>query len=197
MGPANPAGFEHVGGICKTFTQQGGKIIQEIWPPLGTQDFKPFLAQIKSEADVVMAFFAGGDALRFVQQYEEVGLKGKIALIAKGDLVSEHLLTQQGKAADGIASVLHWCFLLDTPENVQFKVSLHQEVWAAAQPVCRTGVRYRNGNCGGAEKDQRTSQRQGIRECHAIPGIEGPSGAPKIRRIRLADPETTTSAKFK
>ena len=123
MGPANPAGFEHVGGICKTFAQQGGKIIQEIWPPLGTQDFKPFLAQIKSEADVVMAFFAGGDALRFVQQYEEVGLKGKIALICKGDLVSEHLLTEQSEAADGIGSVLHWCFLLDTPENVQFKAA--------------------------------------------------------------------------
>ncbi|MGO9120819.1 MAG: ABC transporter substrate-binding protein [Desulfomonilaceae bacterium] len=123
MGPANPAGFEHVGGICKTFAQQGGKIIQEIWPPLGTQDFKPFLAQIKSEADVVMAFFAGGDALRFVQQYEEVGLKGKVALIAKGDLVSEHLLAQEGGAADGIVSVLHWCFLLDTPENVEFKAA--------------------------------------------------------------------------
>ncbi len=123
MGPANPAGYEQVGGICRTFTQKGGKIIQEIWPPLGTQDFKPFLAQIKSEADAVMVFFSGGDALRFVQQYEEAGLKGKVALIAKGDLVSEHLLTQEGPAADGIASVLHWCLLLDTPENLQFKAS--------------------------------------------------------------------------
>jgi branched-chain amino acid transport system substrate-binding protein len=121
MGPANPAGLEQVGGICRTFTQKGGKIVQEIWPPLGTQDFKPFLSQIKSEADVVMAFFSGGDALRFVQQYQEVGLKGKVDLIAKGDLVSEHLLPQQGKAAEGIASVLHWSLLLDTPENVRFK----------------------------------------------------------------------------
>jgi len=121
MGPANPAGLEQVGGICRTFTQKGGKIIQEIWPPLGTQDFKPFLGQIKGEADVVMVFFSGGDALRFVEQYQEVGLKKKVALIAKGDLVSEHLLAQQGTAADGIVSVLHWCFLLDTPENAQFK----------------------------------------------------------------------------
>ena len=123
MGPANPAGYEQVGGICRTFTQKGGKIIQEIWSPLGTQDFKPFLAQIKGEADAVMVFFSGGDALRFVQQYQEAGLKGKVAIIAKGDLVSEHLLTQQGTASDGIASVLHWCLLLDTPENVQFKAS--------------------------------------------------------------------------
>ncbi len=139
MGPANPAGYEQVGGMCRTFTQQGGKIVQEIWTPLGTQDFRPFLAQIKPDADVVMVFFSGGDALRFVQQYEEVGLKGKIALIAKGDLVSEHLLPEEGKAADGIASVLFWCFLLDTPENVQFKTAFTKKYGRAPSQFAEQG----------------------------------------------------------
>jgi branched-chain amino acid transport system substrate-binding protein len=121
IGPANPGGLEHVGGMCKTFTQQGGKVIQEIWPPLGTQDFRPFLAQVKNDADVLMVFFSGGDAIRFVQQYEEVGLKGKIPIITKGNLVTESLLPQQGKAAEGIISSLHWCLLLDTPENANFR----------------------------------------------------------------------------
>ena len=31
------------------------------------------------------------------------------------------MLNEQGAAADGIASVLHWCLLLDTPENNDFK----------------------------------------------------------------------------
>lgn len=127
MGPANPAGWEQVGGICRIFTKLGGKVIQEIWSPLGTQDFKPYLAKIKPEADVVMVFFAGGDALRFVRQYEEVGLKGKIPLIGKGDLVSEQLLPKQGNAADGIVSVLHWSLLVDTPENTQFKSSYEKK----------------------------------------------------------------------
>jgi branched-chain amino acid transport system substrate-binding protein len=121
MGPDNPAGYEQVGGICRTFTKHGGKVVQEIWTRLGTQDFKPFLDQVSREADVVMVFYAGGDALRFVKQFEEAGLKGKIALIGKGDLVSEPVLNEQGAAADGIASVLHWCLLLDTPENNDFK----------------------------------------------------------------------------
>jgi branched-chain amino acid transport system substrate-binding protein len=139
IGPANPAGWEQVGGICRTFTQLGGKIIQEIWPPLGTQDFKPFLAQINPDADVVMTFFAGGDALRFVQQYADSGLKGKIALIGKGDLVGEHLLTQQGPAADGIISVLHWCFLLDTPENAQFKAAFAKKYGRAPSQFAEQG----------------------------------------------------------
>ena len=123
MGASNPAGYEHVGGICRTFTNVGGKIVQEIWPPLGTQDFKPFLAQVRQDADVIMAFFAGGDALRFVQQYAESGLKGKIAVVGKGFLVDENVLAKEGNAADGIVTESHWSLLLDNPENVQFKAA--------------------------------------------------------------------------
>jgi len=123
MGASNPAGFEQVGGICRTFTKMGGKIIQEIWPPLGTQDFKPFFTQINPDADLIMVFFAGGDALRFVQQYAESGLKGKIAVVGKGFLVDENVLSKEGKAADGIVTESHWSLLLDNPENVQFKTA--------------------------------------------------------------------------
>lgn len=127
FGPSNPAGYEHVGGMCRTFKQLGGKIIQEIWPPLGTQDFKPFLAQINPDADVVLAFFAGGDAGRFVQQYAESGLKGKIPLVGKGDLVDERILHGVGKSADGIVSILHWSLLIDSPENTRFKTAYQQK----------------------------------------------------------------------
>ena len=34
-------GYETVGGFQKTFEACGGKIIQKIWPPLGTIDFGP------------------------------------------------------------------------------------------------------------------------------------------------------------
>lgn len=123
MGADNPAGYEQVGGICRTFTKMGGKVVQEIWPKLGTQDFKPFFAQIKPDADVIMVFFAGGDASRFVQQFSESGLKGKIAVVGKGFLVDENLLAKEGQDADGIVTESHWSLLLDTPENVQFKTA--------------------------------------------------------------------------
>lgn len=123
MGAANAAGYEQVGGLCNTFQKMGGQIIQEIWAPLGTQDFKPFLAQIKLDADVVMVFFAGGDALRFVNQFAESGLKGKVAVVGKGFLVDENLLSKLGAAAEGIVSESHWSFLVDTPENTEFKLA--------------------------------------------------------------------------
>ncbi len=121
IGADNAAGYEQVGGMCRTFTKMGGQVIQELWTRLGTQDFKPLLAKIRPDADVALVFFAGGDARRFVQQYAEAGLKGKIAVVGKGFLVDEYVLSKHGKNAEGIVSESHWTFLADNPENVKFK----------------------------------------------------------------------------
>ena len=120
MGADYAAGFEHVGGIARTFKEKGGKVVQEIWPPLGTKDYAPYLTKIDRNADVVMVFFAGADALRFVKQYADYGLKKKIPLVGKGFLVDDKILPKQGKAAEGVVTESHWCLLLDTPENKEF-----------------------------------------------------------------------------
>lgn len=121
MGADYAAGYEHVGGMAHTFKKRGGKIVQEIWPPLGTKDYAPYLAKIDRSADVVMVFFAGADALRFVKQYADYGLKSRIPLVGKGFLVDDKILPKQGKAAEGIVTESHWCLLLDTPANKTFK----------------------------------------------------------------------------
>lgn len=120
MGADYAAGYEHVGGIANTFKKKGGKVIQEIWPPLGTKDYAPYLTKIDRDADVVMVFFAGADALRFVKQYADYGLQGKVPLVGKGYLVDDKILPKQGKAAEGVVTESHWCLLLDTPENKKF-----------------------------------------------------------------------------
>ncbi len=120
MGADYAAGYEHVGGIARTFQENGGKIVQEIWPPLGTKDYAPYLTKIDRDADVVMVFFAGADALRFVKQCADYGLKQKVPLAGKGYLVDDKILPKQGKAAEGIITESHWCLLLDTPENKAF-----------------------------------------------------------------------------
>ena len=121
MGADYAAGYEHVGGICRTFTEKGGEVVQEIWAPLGTKDYAPYLANISRDADVVMVFFAGADALRFVKQFSDYGINQRVALIGKGYLVDDKILPQQGPAAKDIVTESHWCFLLDTPENKKFK----------------------------------------------------------------------------
>jgi branched-chain amino acid transport system substrate-binding protein len=120
IGAVYGAGYEHVGGIARTFKNKGGKVIQEIWTPLGTKDYAPYLAKINRNADFVLIFLAGADALRFVNQYADYGLKEKIPLVGKGYLVDDNILAKQAKAAEGIVTESHWCLLLDTPENKKF-----------------------------------------------------------------------------
>src|SRR5262249_11164510 len=58
------------------FSALGGRVANEIFAPLGTKDFAPYFAELRgAKAAGVFAFFPGADAVRFVQQYEQFGLK--------------------------------------------------------------------------------------------------------------------------
>ena len=147
MGADFVAAYEHMGGIARTFTEAGGQVIQEIYPPFGNADFAPFLSQIRRDADVVATFFAGVDAIRFVKQYEEYGLKGKIPLIGKG-LTQGDVLSKIGEPAVGIVSAIHWVPAVDTPENKRFMeayaakykrpaVDMAEQGYVGAQAIAR------------------------------------------------------------
>lgn len=108
MGSDYAAGHEMLDAFAKGLKEAGGKIIDRIFPPLGTSDFSPYLARIQGErADALFAFFAGSDAIRFVKQYKEVGLKGKLPLVAQGALTVGTLLPSMGEAALGIITARH------------------------------------------------------------------------------------------
>lgn len=139
IGAGNAAGYEQIGGICNTFTKMGGRIVQELWPPLGTQDFKPILAQIKPDADVAFVFLAGGDAIRFVQQFASSPLKERLPIVAKGDLVEPNVLAQVGKSADGVVNVTHWSPSVDTPENSRFKSAFAKKYGRAPSHFAEQG----------------------------------------------------------
>ncbi len=113
-------GWESVGGFQKTFEENGGQIIQKIWAPLNTNDFSPFLAQVKRDADAVFAVFFGKLALQFVKQYEDSGLKARTPLLANGTTTDESVLPQMGDEALGVMTALHYSAALDNPINQKF-----------------------------------------------------------------------------
>jgi branched-chain amino acid transport system substrate-binding protein len=88
---------------------------------LGTMDFAPFLATIDVKgADAVYAWFVGTDAVRFVQQYEEFGLKKRIPLFGYVTIADDPYLPGVGEAALGIITGSHYPVNLDTPKNRAF-----------------------------------------------------------------------------
>ncbi|MCX7623674.1 MAG: ABC transporter substrate-binding protein [Thermomicrobium sp.] len=119
--PDYTAGHNRANVFKNVFERAGGTVVDAVFPPQGTQDFGPYLQRIlQQQADAVWAFYSGEDAVRFVQQYVEFGVRDRFPLIATGDTVDENILEQQGDAALGVLSVLHYSPLYESEANRRF-----------------------------------------------------------------------------
>jgi branched-chain amino acid transport system substrate-binding protein len=111
-------GYEQVGGFQKAFEDCGGKIVQKIWPPLGTKDFGPFIPTLKSDADAVFSLMVGPMALQFPKQIRDSGYTKPI--LGGGTSYDEAALPFMGDEAIGDFSALQYSAALQTPENEAF-----------------------------------------------------------------------------
>ena len=116
-------GHEVADGFKAGFTDAGGTVVQEVFAPLGTQDFGSFLSRVGT-ADVVVAGFAGADAIRFVKQYEQFGLKDRMPLIGHGPLLTELVLQQIGPSAVDVGAAFYYSSSLDNAANKEFIAAL-------------------------------------------------------------------------
>jgi branched-chain amino acid transport system substrate-binding protein len=111
-------GYETVGGFQKSFEDCGGKIIQKIWPPLGTIDFGPFIPTIKEDADAIFTLMVGPMSLQFPKQLAAAGNKKPV--IGGGTSYDEFSLPFMGDEVIGHVSALQYSAALDTPKNAEF-----------------------------------------------------------------------------
>ena len=83
--------YEVLRSFKAAYEEAGGKVLKELYPKLGTNDFSTYLQEASSlKPDVIYSFFAGSDGIRYIQQYEEFGLKDKIPMSGSlefGDLL--------------------------------------------------------------------------------------------------------------
>jgi branched-chain amino acid transport system substrate-binding protein len=102
------------------YVAKGGKVLKEIWPPLGTTDFSPYLIDIKSiNPPVTYDFMPGADAIRFIQQYSEFGLKEKMPLTGF-TIIDSLTISALGKSALGVISATTYTDTVDNPESRKF-----------------------------------------------------------------------------
>lgn len=122
LAPDYAAGRQMIDAFAATFTAAGGEIVgQEFTPFQKTQDFGPYLAQAKaSGADAVYVFYAGGEAIAFVKQYDSFGLKAELPLYGSGFLTSPLYVNAEGPAAEGVITALHYVPTIDTDANRAF-----------------------------------------------------------------------------
>jgi branched-chain amino acid transport system substrate-binding protein len=115
------AGRHSANAFMAAFKAAGGEIVKEIYVPLNTADFAPYLPQLADiKADAVYVWFAGADAIRFVRAYKGYGLSEKLPVLGYGAVVDETILPAQGESALGIISAGHYSATLAIPENRAF-----------------------------------------------------------------------------
>ena len=127
--------------------ESGGQIVQKLWPPLGTTDFGPFLAQIKRDADAVFAVMVAASALRFPRQYQDAGLKARLPLIGGGTTFDEFVLPSLGDEAIGAITPLIYSAAIDTPVNKRFVKEYrakYGKVPSYYSETCYTAARWIN-----------------------------------------------------
>src|SRR5439155_10070757 len=94
-------GYEQMGGFQRVFEDEGGRVLNKLWPPIVTPDYTPYLAQL-SGVDAVVSGFAGSNPLKFMKQYKDQGLKLPVLSGSVG--CDDALLKSFGDEAIGVIS---------------------------------------------------------------------------------------------
>lgn len=120
-------GHETVAGFQRTFEENGGKVVQKLWSPLNVADYGTYIGQLKTNVDAVFAGFAGGNGIKFLKQYNEYGLKGKIPVLASMTTVDEGILKSMGDEALGVISSGWYTASINNADNKRFVQNINRE----------------------------------------------------------------------
>jgi len=148
-------GQEMCAGFQRVFEDNGGKIIQKLWPTLVAPDYSTFIAQLKTNADAIFSAFEGTNGFRFTRQFVEYGLKDKLPIVGGMTHLDEAVLRNMGDEALGTITTCWYSAELDNPINRAFapafrkKYSYDPGFYAAATytngAVLETAVKSLNG----------------------------------------------------
>jgi branched-chain amino acid transport system substrate-binding protein len=96
------------------------QVVAEIYSPFGSNDYAPFIQQIKtSGAEGLWIALAGRDALNFATQAKQYGLLDNV-LVAGVSFVTDSNVRALGDISKGIWGIINYSSTLDSPENKAF-----------------------------------------------------------------------------
>jgi branched-chain amino acid transport system substrate-binding protein len=119
-------GHEMTAGFQRVFEDNGGKIVQKLFPPLTAPDYGTYIAQLK-DADSIFLGFAGSNGFRFLRQFNEYGLQAKLTPVGGMTALDEAVLRNMGDEALGIVTTCWYSAELDNPRNKIFAPAFRAE----------------------------------------------------------------------
>jgi branched-chain amino acid transport system substrate-binding protein len=174
-------GHEQMSAFQRVFEDAGGKVVRKLWPPLVTPDYTPFIAQI-GDVDGVFHGFAGSNPVKFMRAYADLGLKGKVPLLAGWTGLDDALLKSLGDEAVGVMSAAYYSAAADTPSNKRFVAAMQKDY--GVLPGGYSAGMYVAGQCVEAAIQQlgdKAEDRKALAEAlHKVSLADTPRGAVKF-----------------
>lgn len=177
-------GYEQMAGFQRVFEDNGGRVVKKLWPPLVTPDYTPYVAQI-GKVDCVFNGFAGSNPVRFMRTYADLGLHGKIPLMAGWTAMDDALLRSLGNEAVGVLSAAWYSADLETPTNKRFVADMQRDY--KVLPGGYSAGMYVAGQCveaAMAKLDGKADDRKALADAlHAVSLADTPRGPIKFDKL--------------
>jgi branched-chain amino acid transport system substrate-binding protein len=174
-------GHEQISAFQRVYEDAGGKVVKKLWPPLVTPDYTPFIAQI-GNVDAVFHGFAGSNPVKFMRAYVDLGLKGKVPLLAGWTGMDDALLKSLGDEAVGVMSAAFYSASADTPSNHRFVAAMQKDY--GVLPGGYSAGMYVAGQCVEAAMQElggKADDRKALAEAlHRVSLADTPRGAVKF-----------------
>src|SRR5206468_619059 len=113
-------GHEMCAGFMRVFEELGGKVVQRMFPPLTVPDYGTYLAQLKTNIDGLFLGFAGSNGFRYLRQFNEYGLRGKVVPVGGMTALDEAVLRNMGDEALGIVTSCWYSAEIENAINKRF-----------------------------------------------------------------------------
>jgi branched-chain amino acid transport system substrate-binding protein len=110
--------YTQVLGFLLGYCQEGGKVLDRFWVPLGNKDYSTTVASIPDDIDAIYVALGGADAVNFLSQYEQAG--GNKPLIGGSITMDQSVLGSKGRRRD---------FVVSTPSAGPIADSLDTPSW--------------------------------------------------------------------
>jgi branched-chain amino acid transport system substrate-binding protein len=113
-------GHGFIKGIKLAFEEKGGKVVQQVWWPVGNIDFGPYLSSLQP-ADVIGYFVEGPSAAqRWISQYHEFGVKVPLLGTTMAADMPEQILSEIGEKVIGLKGQALYLITRDDPVNAKW-----------------------------------------------------------------------------
>lgn len=87
------------------------KLVAEMWPPLGSSDWSPYIAKLMaSDGNILFHSLYGGAWISFVKQALPMGLYKKFHVVATcaADLEATHVMVKKNEVPVGVVAMSEW-----------------------------------------------------------------------------------------